>query len=65
MLIILFIFIGGNLGGLLFNLMFKYYANNFQGAFLVLGGITLGCGIIGCCILKVQGKRLYHVLSKQ
>ncbi|CAO3645988.1 unnamed protein product [Cunninghamella blakesleeana] len=56
---------GGNLGGLLFNLMFKYYANNFQGAFIVLGAITLGCGFIGCFTIKVQGKRLYHVFSSK
>ncbi|KAI9304052.1 major facilitator superfamily domain-containing protein [Cunninghamella echinulata] len=56
---------GGNFGGLLFNIMFKYYKNQFQTAFIILGGLSLGCGILGCFLLRVQGKMLYNVFSKQ
>ncbi|KAI8079953.1 major facilitator superfamily domain-containing protein [Halteromyces radiatus] len=56
---------GGNFGGLVFNLMFKSYAGNFEQAFIVLGIITLSVGVCGCSLLNVQNKRIWHIIGKR
>ncbi|KAG2216135.1 hypothetical protein INT45_005647 [Circinella minor] len=54
---------GGNLGGLIFNLMFREFAGDFETAFLCLGCIALGSGLLGNAILRVQGKMIWHIFS--
>ncbi|KAI9496940.1 major facilitator superfamily domain-containing protein [Zychaea mexicana] len=54
---------GGNLGGLIFNLMFREFSSNFESAFLCLGCIALGTGLIGNAILRVQGKMIWHCFN--
>jgi NNP family nitrate/nitrite transporter-like MFS transporter len=56
---------GGNLGGLLFNIMFRGFGNRFEAAFLCLGCITLGVAIIGCALLRVQNKWIWDLFGKQ
>ncbi|CDS10082.1 hypothetical protein LRAMOSA02759 [Lichtheimia ramosa] len=56
---------GGNLGGLIFNLMFRQFQPNFQGAFLCLGCITTGVAIAGCALLRVQGSTLWHLFKSR
>ncbi|KAJ8657240.1 hypothetical protein O0I10_007056 [Lichtheimia ornata] len=55
---------GGNLGGLIFNLMFRQFQPNFHGAFLCLGCITTGVAILGCSLITIQGKSIWHSFSK-
>ncbi|KAI7885043.1 MFS general substrate transporter [Lichtheimia hyalospora FSU 10163] len=56
---------GGNLGGLIFNLMFSKFQPDFPGAFLCLGCITTGVAILGCALLCVQGKTLWHLFGNR
>ncbi|KAI8069463.1 major facilitator superfamily domain-containing protein [Gongronella butleri] len=49
----------GNVGGLVFGLLFKAYGTNFHLSFLVLGACTLGFGIVGCLLIRVQGQSLF------
>jgi len=53
---------GGNLGGLLFNLMFRSFGTQYDRAFLCLGCICLGVAIIGCGLLRVQNKTIWQLL---
>ena len=55
---------GGNLGGLVFNLMFRGFGNRFEEAFICLGGISLGVAIIGCALLRVQNKTIWQLGRK-
>ncbi|KAI7885044.1 MFS general substrate transporter [Lichtheimia hyalospora FSU 10163] len=55
---------GGNLGGLIFNLMFRQFQPNFHGAFLCLGCITTGVAVLGCTLISVQGRSIWHLSSK-
>jgi NNP family nitrate/nitrite transporter-like MFS transporter len=56
---------GGNVGGLLFNLMFRGFGEKFEIAFLCLGCITLGVSIIGCSLLRVQNKTIWDLAGKK
>lgn len=56
---------GGNLGGLVFNLMFRGFNDKFEQAFLTLGCITVGVGLIGCASLRVQNKTMWHIIGKR
>jgi NNP family nitrate/nitrite transporter-like MFS transporter len=56
---------GGNVGGLLFNIMFRGFGEKFELAFLCLGCITLGVSIIGCALLRVQNKMIWDLVSKK
>jgi NNP family nitrate/nitrite transporter-like MFS transporter len=55
---------GGNLGGLVFNLMFRGFGTQFREAFICLGAISLGVAIIGCALLRVQGKTIWQLGRK-
>ncbi|KAI9498884.1 major facilitator superfamily domain-containing protein [Zychaea mexicana] len=54
---------GGNIGGIVFNLMFRQFQPHFHKAFLCLGCIALGAGVIGNLMLRVQGKGLLHLFG--
>ncbi|KAI9321276.1 major facilitator superfamily domain-containing protein [Dichotomocladium elegans] len=54
---------GGNLGGLIFNLMFRQFQPDFDTAFLCLGCIALGSGILGCALLRVQNQSIWQMFS--
>ena len=54
---------GGNIGGIIFNLMFRQFQPDFESAFLCLGCITLGAGIAGTLVLCVQGKTIWHLFN--
>jgi len=56
---------GGNLGGLLFNLMFRGFGSKYEKAFLCQGGITVGVAIITFFGLRVQGKTIYDLFRKR
>ncbi|KIL63281.1 hypothetical protein M378DRAFT_179378 [Amanita muscaria Koide BX008] len=51
----------GSLGGLIFNLMFRELGAQYDRAFLYLGCISLGAAIIGCSLLRVQNKTIWHL----
>ncbi|KAI8138238.1 major facilitator superfamily domain-containing protein [Fennellomyces sp. T-0311] len=53
----------GNVGGLVFNLMFRQLQPDFEKAFLCLGCISLGAGLIGNVIIRVQGKTIWHLFG--
>jgi NNP family nitrate/nitrite transporter-like MFS transporter len=53
---------GGNLGGLIFNLMFRSFGTQYDRAFLCLGCVCLGVATIGCGLLRVQNKTVWHLL---
>ncbi|KAF8635396.1 hypothetical protein AX15_000396 [Amanita polypyramis BW_CC] len=53
---------GGNLGGLIFNLMFRGFGPRYPGAFLCLGCVCLGVSVIGCALLRVQNKTVWSLL---
>ena len=55
---------GGNLGGLLFNLMFRGFGTRYQTAFLCLGSITMGIAVIAGLGLRVQRKSVWNILRK-
>jgi len=55
---------GGNLGGLLFNLMFRGFGTRFQTAFLCMGCITIGVAMISGFGLRVQKKTIWDLLRK-
>lgn len=52
---------GGNFGGLMFNIMFREFDGGFELAFLVLGIITLGFGILGVTLLRVQHHSIWQI----
>ena len=52
---------GGNLGGLIFNLMFRSFDTQYSRAFLCLGGVSLGVATLGCSLLRVQNKTIWHL----
>ncbi|KAI9265059.1 major facilitator superfamily domain-containing protein [Phascolomyces articulosus] len=54
---------GGNIGGIIFNLMFRQFQPNFESAFLCLGCIALGAGIAGNLLLRVQDKTIWHLFD--
>ncbi|KAI8138239.1 major facilitator superfamily domain-containing protein [Fennellomyces sp. T-0311] len=54
---------GGNIGGIIFNLMFRQFQPNFEGAFLCLGCVSLGAGVVGNLLLRVQGKSIWHLFG--
>lgn len=54
---------GGNLGGLVLNFVFKVYGGNMEGAFLMIGCVTLGVAFLSLG-LKIQGKML-GIFSKK
>lgn len=56
---------GGNLGGLIFNIMFRSFGNQFDKAFFCLGCVSLGVAIIGCSFLRVQNKTVWHLWTKR
>jgi len=55
---------GGNLGGLLFNLMFRGFGSRSETAFLCLGCITLGVALLGCAGLRIQKKTIWDLFRK-
>ncbi|KAM6494398.1 high affinity nitrate transporter NrtB [Amanita muscaria] len=55
----------GSLGGLIFNLMFRALGSQYDRAFLCLGCISLGVAIIGCLLLRVQNKTIWHLFHKR
>ncbi|KAI9265060.1 major facilitator superfamily domain-containing protein [Phascolomyces articulosus] len=54
---------GGNIGGLVFNLMFRQLQPDFEMSFLILGIISLVAGVFGNAILRVQGKSIWHLFT--
>jgi len=56
---------GGNLGGLLFNLMFRGFGTRYNTSFLCLGCITLGVAIISGFALRVQKKMIWDLVHKR
>jgi NNP family nitrate/nitrite transporter-like MFS transporter len=52
---------GGNLGGLIFNLMFRSFDTKYNRAFLCLGCVSLGVATIGCGLLRVQNKTIWYL----
>ena len=56
---------GGNLGGLLFNLMFGRFGHRYKNAFLCLGCITFGIAILSGVCLRVQKKTIWDLLRKR
>ncbi|KAI9496941.1 major facilitator superfamily domain-containing protein [Zychaea mexicana] len=54
---------GGNFGGLIFSLMFREYGHDWKGAFVCLGSVALGTGLLGNALLSVQGKMLWHCFN--
>lgn len=56
---------GGNLGGLLFNLMFGRFGERYHTAFTCLGCITLGVAMISGFGLRVQKKSIWDLFRKQ
>jgi len=54
---------GGNLGGLIFNYVFKAYGSNFEGAFRTIG-ITVLCVSILSMVMRVEGKMLWMIFKK-
>ncbi|KAI8140684.1 major facilitator superfamily domain-containing protein [Fennellomyces sp. T-0311] len=54
----------GNVGGLVFGLMFRELQPDFETSFLCLGAISLGTGIIGNAVLHVQGKTIWHIFRR-
>ncbi|KAG2224472.1 hypothetical protein INT45_010538 [Circinella minor] len=55
---------GGNIGGLVFNLMFRQLQPNFEIAFLILGIISSSAGILGNALLRVQGETIWHLFTR-
>ena len=56
---------GGNLGGLLFNLIIGRFGHRYENAFLCLGCITLGVAILSGVCLRVQKKSIWNLLRKR
>ncbi|ORY92011.1 major facilitator superfamily domain-containing protein [Syncephalastrum racemosum] len=54
---------GGNFGGLMFNIMFREFDGGFELAFLALGIITLGFGILGVALLRVQQHSIWQLFK--
>ncbi|ORX45272.1 MFS general substrate transporter [Hesseltinella vesiculosa] len=50
----------GNVGGLVFGLLFKSFGIQYHMSFLILGICTLTSGILGCALLRVQGRMLWN-----
>jgi len=55
---------GGNLGGLLFNLMFRGFGTKYEKAFLCQGSITVGVAIITLVGFRVQKKSFWDLFRK-
>jgi NNP family nitrate/nitrite transporter-like MFS transporter len=55
---------GGNLGGLLFNLLFRGFGTRYDTGFLCLGATTLGVAMIAGLGLRVQKKSIWNLSRK-
>jgi NNP family nitrate/nitrite transporter-like MFS transporter len=55
---------GGNVGGLVFNLMFRGFGRRYNASFICLGGVTLGVALISGFCLRVQKKTIWDLFRK-
>ena len=56
---------GGNLGGLLFNLMFRGFGTKYERAFLCQGSITVGVALITFFGFRVQKKSIWDLFRNR
>jgi NNP family nitrate/nitrite transporter-like MFS transporter len=55
---------GGNVGGVIFNAVFKAYGENFEGAYMTIGITVLTVSLLSM-VSKVEGKMLYMLFTKK
>jgi NNP family nitrate/nitrite transporter-like MFS transporter len=55
---------GGNVGGVIFNYVFKFYATDHEGAFRTIG-IVVFCVSLLSIVTKVEGKMLWMMFAKK
>jgi len=55
---------GGNLGGVIFNYVFKAYGEDTEGAFKTIG-IVVFCASLLSLVSKVEGKMLWMLFAKK